>query len=85
VAKEHIKENSQLNSQELEAVKKHNDRVRLNQKRMERQKAELIRAFRKLSAYIQLIRKQNVHIQTARSLNFTQEEFLQAVDKTDRM
>lgn len=55
----------------MEAIKKHNDKVRLNQKRMERQKTELIKAFRKLNNYIQLLRKQNLHVQTARSLNFS--------------
>lgn len=59
--------------------------MRVNQKRLERQKTELIKAYRKLGAYIALLRKQNLHIQISRSLNLSLDEFLQGVDKADRI
>jgi hypothetical protein len=55
----------------------------LNQKRLERQKNELIKAYKKLSQYISLLRKCNSHLQTANSLGFGLKEYLQAIDKTD--
>lgn len=55
----------------------------MNQKRLERQKNELIKAYKKLNQYIALLRKTNTHLQTANSLNFTLKEYLQAIDKSD--
>jgi hypothetical protein len=57
--------------------------MQMNQKRLERQKNELIKAYKKLSQYIALLRKTNTHLQTANSLDFTLKEYLQAIDKTD--
>jgi len=57
--------------------------MQMNQKRLERQKNELIKAYKKLNQYISLLRKTNTHLQTANSLNFTLKEYLQAIDKTD--
>lgn len=57
--------------------------MQMNQKRIERQKNELVKAYKKLNQYIALLRKTNTHLQTANNLNFTLKEYLQAVDKTD--
>jgi hypothetical protein len=53
------------------------------QKRVERQKNELIKAYKKLNQSIALLRKINAHLQTANTLDFTLKEYLQAIDKTD--
>lgn len=55
----------------------------LNKKRLERQKNELIRAYKKLNQNISLLRKMNLHLQTANNLNFSMKEYLQAIDKGD--
>ncbi len=62
---------------------KDRERMQVNQKRVERQKNELIKAYKKLGQYIALLRKTNTHLQTANSLGFTLKEYLQAIDKTD--
>jgi hypothetical protein len=50
---------------------------------MERQKNELLKAYKKLNQYIALLRKTNTHLQTANNLEFSLKEYLQAIDKTD--
>lgn len=55
----------------------------MNKKRVEKQKGELVKAYKKLNQHISLLRKINLHLQTANSLNFPLKEFLQAIDKSD--
>ena len=78
-----IKEKEMVNKEENLKLQKSKEKQQMNQKRLERQKNELIKAYKKLSQYIALLRKSNTHLQTANSLDFTLKEYLQAVDKTD--
>ena len=57
--------------------------MQINKKRIEKQKGELIKAYKKLNQHISLLRKINLHLQTANNLGFPLKEFLQAIDKTD--
>jgi hypothetical protein len=78
-----IKDKEIVNKEESLKQQKNREKVQMNQKRLERQKNELVKAYKKLSQYIALLRKTNTHLQSANSLEFTLKEYLQAIDKAD--
>eukprot|EP00201_Polytomella_parva_P007213 CAMPEP_0175085646 /NCGR_PEP_ID=MMETSP0052_2-20121109/28785_1 /TAXON_ID=51329 ORGANISM="Polytomella parva, Strain SAG 63-3" /NCGR_SAMPLE_ID=MMETSP0052_2 /ASSEMBLY_ACC=CAM_ASM_000194 /LENGTH=393 /DNA_ID=CAMNT_0016357693 /DNA_START=44 /DNA_END=1226 /DNA_ORIENTATION=- len=49
-------------------------------KKLERQRTELLAAFRKQMRLIELLRRQRVHLEASRALQFTEEEFLKILD-----
>jgi len=49
-------------------------------RRLERQKSDLLSAYRKQMLLIDLLKRQKLHIEAARLLSFTEEEFTKVLD-----
>eukprot|EP00116_Pleurobrachia_bachei_P016672 sb/3476934/ len=47
---------------------------------LQKQKIELINAYKKQMKLIDVLRKQKLHLEASRMLNFTQEEFVKVLD-----
>ena len=63
-----------------ENVKHGNNKLVSEVRKLEKQKAELLRAFKQQMRLIDVLKKQRVHMEAAQLLNFTEQEFRKALE-----
>jgi len=63
-----------------DAAKTDASRLLADTKRLERQRAELLAAFRKQTRLVDVLRRQKIHLEAARALGFAEEEFMRLLE-----
>ena len=66
-------------------VKKQYDKVIQENRKLERQRNELLQAFKKQLKLIDILKRQKTHLEAAKMLNFTEEEFIKALDLAEKI
>lgn len=80
-----------LNSSENEFEQKKVDKVKVHEKlvtenkKLEKQRNELLAGFKKQIKLIDLLKRQIVHLEAAQMLKFTEQEFMQALEIGDKL
>ena len=71
----------QIQSKDInEQEKKKIEQLQIDNKRLEKQKQELIQAFKKQLKLIDILKKQKMHLEASKMLQFSEEEFLKALE-----
>ena len=72
-AKSSTKESQQEEKKRLESLLAEN-------RKLEKQKSDLIQGFRKQARLIDILKRQKMHLEAAKMLQFTEEEFVKALE-----
>lgn len=78
--KQVIRELRATSKDETEGYRRAADRANAEIKRLERQKVELLNAFKKQLKLIDVLKRQKIHIEAAKMLSFTEAEFSKTLD-----
>ncbi|KAF4682652.1 Testis expressed 9 [Perkinsus olseni] len=79
-AKAAVREARSKHKDETVHDKRETDRMLGEIRKLERQRAELIGAFKKQMKLIDILKRQKIHVEAARLLSFTEEEFISALE-----
>lgn len=83
--KEQIKSLRSNEGENNDRNRKDLDRLSQENKKLERQKNELLTAFRKQLKLIDILKRQKAHLESARLLSFTEEEFMKTLELGDKL
>lgn len=75
-----LKQARQDYKNQADLEKKKIEEVMAENRQMEKQKSELLNAFKKQMKLIDVLKKQKMHLEASKALNFTEEEFMRALD-----
>lgn len=66
--------------EQLETARRTADQLFAENKKLQKQKGDVMLAFKKQGQLIEILKRQKLHIQSARLLEFTEEEFMRALN-----
>ena len=78
--KSKLKEANAGGREDTEALRKQNEKMVLEVRRLERQRNELLAAFRKQLKLVDVLKRQKLHIESAKLLSYTEAEFSKTLE-----
>lgn len=80
-----VRTNKQTSKEVDNAVEKAQERLIQENKKLERQRNELLQAFKKQMKLVDVLKRQKTHLEAARLLQFTEEEFVGAIELGNKL
>merc|ERR1711972_61834 len=80
-----LKETSNQDRDRTNTDKKETERLTNEVRKLERQRAELVSAFKKQMRLIDVLKRQRAHMEAARVLSFTEDEFIRILELGDKL
>mmetsp|Transcript_52647 Transcript_52647/g.97455 ORF Transcript_52647/g.97455 Transcript_52647/m.97455 type:complete len:307 (+) Transcript_52647:87-1007(+) len=84
-SKAQLKEKTVEDKDRAAGDRKEVDRLTAEVRRLERQRAEVVAAFKKQMRLIDVLKRQRAHIEAAHVLSFTEDEFIRALELRDKL
>ena len=83
--KKQLREVKSNDGQRTDDYKKDYERLMQDNKKLERQNAELLTAFKKQLKLIDILKRQKIHMEAAKLLAFSEEEFIKTLELGDKI